>query len=192
MIEEKREFLYFDSEEQQKFLEVEEESNKELKKIVDLVYQVLGTSAKIDFEALIENGLPFLINDYKKRYLEYLPPHVDFDKVVRSQVPIDLEQITKVIDNYKSLVSRLGEDKPNISTAGKHKTNITEENFKKYLTLEKTAYYKYMNDFIVLAERIKDFKEPVDYNHIVIRFFNQKGIRIIENKLVLDLPFFTI
>ena len=187
--EDKRKFLYTDLHEHAHAVNYEAQANKELVKLVLQVEKVLGKKHSLNYSELLTNGVPYLIEVYRKNYLSNSPLHLDFHSIVASQTDINLNHLQNSINEYNRLVIPLNKLTPGITPGGVLISNITEASFKRYLMPGLNDYYKYLVKLLKVANELQEYV-TVNNTNAHLTYFVGNGLLCVGNKLDINNKFF--
>ena len=144
---------------------------KELRKVAS---GCLGMNSINDIEAFLEDPIEWLIEEYWNSFgRTYNPPHASHRVVFLSSNDVDLNAITKLQKEIKSLVKEMRTYAPTISKKG-IKTNLKEESFFKYLNPKRADEFFALQDFVNASDvLLKNYNAQGTLN--LVRFAN--GLR---------------
>jgi hypothetical protein len=190
MKDDKKEFLYYDLDEHTQFLNYEAESKELLADIVISVNNTIGANILFNYEMLLEKGIDFLVDEYRKLYLEKLPPHLDFKAIIEQQTATSFNLLHQQISEYNHLVRRMGNQVPSIDFSGVLISNVKKAKFNKYLDQSKKDFYEYIKKLLALADELNQYIDVSNTKEHLIRFVAFRGLKGFGNELEINLKYF--
>ena len=188
--EDKRKFLYIDDHAHVNALNFEAQGERELKKLVLQIDKILGVDHSLNYLNLFSIGVDYLIEVYRKEYLENLPLHLNFSSIVENQTNVKLHHVQKSIEIYNSFIAPLGKLKPSISEKGILISAITPEKFKRYLNPNLNDYYIYLKDLLELTNQLTEYIDAPNSKSYLVPFVNNQGLIFIGNELKINNQYF--
>lgn len=178
-----KEYLFTDDATYNLYLKKEQKiliNYKELRKIAS---SCLGLNSINDCEVFLGDPIEFLINSYWKKYAsKYLPAHSNKRQAFLSNNTVNLNTITNLQKEIKSLVKEMQHHAPTIGKNGL-KSNLKEESFFKFLNPNRKSEYEALQAFVTASNRLmSDYGASGSVN--LLRFAN--GLKFDGSRIAID------